>query len=110
MHFFKFADRFVPIKFFEEDPITVTLKISDETDSRIVKVAEKIATADKLVNLEKRRQSYMDALTELIGKENASKILARADEVDCFAIGAVIHHVFAAYGEQKRKNLSASAR
>lgn len=110
MKFFTFADRFVPIQFFEEDPVKLTLKISDEMDDRLRKAVGKIAAADKLVDAEKRRRSYREALDELIGEENADRILSRADEADCFTIGAIVNYILKAYGDQKTKNLSASAR
>lgn len=107
MKFFKFADRFVAIRFFEEDPITVTLKICDETDERIVKVSGKLAAAGKLLNTAKRRTAYREALDLLIGEDRADAILARSDDADCFAIESVIMYVLQAYGDQKRKNLQA---
>ena len=110
MKFFRFADRFVPIRFFEDETCTVTLKICDETDKRIIAVGGKIAAADKLTNTEKKLTMYREALDLLIGEENAETILAHADEPDCFAIGSVINYVFACYGEQMRKKLSASVR
>lgn len=109
MKFFKFADRFVPIRFFEEEPITVTLKICDETDERIVKVSGKLAAAGKLLNTAKRLDTYREALNLLIGEERAELILARSEEADCFAIESVIMYVLQAYGDQKRKNLQARA-
>ena len=107
--FFTFADRFVPIQFFDEDPVKLTLKISDETDKRIIKAQEAFLAADKHQDMDKRRDAYRAALEGFIGKENVEAILSRADEPDGFAIYSVYKYLLDAYGAQKAKNLSASA-
>ena len=108
--FFTFADRFVPIQFFDEDPVNLTMKISDETDKRLVKASEGFVAADKLQDLDKRREAYRAALESFIGAEKAEAILSRTDEPDCFAIYSVFKYLLDTYGTQKAKNLSASAR
>lgn len=111
MKFFKFSDRFVPVRFFEEDEqVTVTLKICDETDRKVIEAAGKIAAADKLQEMSRRLEIYLEALELLIGEENAEKILSKAEERDCFAVSEVIQYLLTAYAEQKRKNLQASGR
>ena len=108
MQFFKFSDRFIPVRFFEGDEeVTVTLKIGDEMDRRITEAAGKIAAADKLQDMSKRLEVYLEALELLIGCENAEKILAKTEDRDCFAIGEVIQYVLVCYSDQKRKNLQA---
>lgn len=107
--FFTFADRFVPIQFFDENPVKLTLKISDETDKRLVKASEEFIAADKLRDLDKRRVAYLAALEGFIGAEHAESILSRTDEPDCFAIYSVFKYLLDTYGAQKAKNLSASA-
>ena len=107
--FFTFADRFVPIQFFEEDPVKLTLKISDETDKRLLKASEAFVAADKQQDMDTRRDAYRTALESFIGKENADAILSRTDEPDCFAIYSVFKYLVDTYGAQKAKNLSASA-
>lgn len=107
--FFTFADRFVPIQFFDEDPVKLTLKISDETDKRIIKAQEAFIAADKHQDMDKRRDAYRAALAGFIGKENVEAILSRTDEPDGFAIYSVYKYLLDAYGAQKAKNLSASA-
>ena len=34
--YFTFVDRFIPVEFFEDDPIKVTIQISDATDMLIL--------------------------------------------------------------------------
>ena len=108
--FFTFADRFVPVQFFDEDPITLTLKISDETDKRLIQAGKGIDDADKLTDMDKRRAAYRAVLEDFIGAEKTEAILSRTDEPDCFAIYSVFKYLLDVYGAQKVKNLSASAR
>lgn len=108
--FFTFADRFVRVRFFEDDPVVLTLTISDDTDKRILDSAALIAAADKKGDVDQRRSGYRTALVRLIGDEKATAILERADEADGFAILSAYRYILDAYAAQKAKNLSAPAR
>lgn len=109
--FFTFADRFVPVTFFETNPVKLTLKISDETDKRLLAVSQAFVDADKVTtDLDKRCKLYREALESFIGADKTDAILSRADEVDCFAVYSVYKFLIDAYAAQKVKNLGASAR
>lgn len=109
--FFTFADRFVPVQFFDgADAVNLTLKISDETDKRIMKASEAFVAADKHTDMSKRRDAYRAALEGFIGKEKTDAILCHADEQDSFAVYSVYKYLIDAYGAAKTKNLSASGR
>ena len=108
--FFKFSDRFVTVTFFEEDPIRLTMQIGDEQDRKIISASELIAEGSKTQNLEKRAKCFAAALDEVIGRENLVKLLERSPEKDSFAMLEIWHYLIDAYGAQKVKNLSASAR
>lgn len=109
--FFTFADRFVPVQFFDgEDAVKITMKISDETDKRLIKAGEAFDAADKLRDVDKRREAYLEALEGFLGKEKAEEILSKADEPDGFAIFSVFKHLLNTYGAAKVKNLSGSGR
>ena len=109
--FFTFADRFVPVQFFDgEDAVKITMKISDETDKRILKASEAFVAADKNTDMAKRRDAYRAALESFLGAEKADAILSHADEPDCFAIYSVWQHLLREYGAAKTKNLSGSGR
>lgn len=107
---FTFSSRIVQMQFFEEDPVTITMLIGDETDSRILKSGAMISEADKIGDIKKRLEQYRAALELLIGAEHTAAILDRADELDSYAIFSVYRHVLNEYGAQKAKNLSAPAR
>lgn len=109
--FFTFADRFVPVQFFDgEDAVKITMKISDETDKRLIKAGEALNAADTLKDVDKRRTAYRKALEGFLGEEKAKEILSKADEADCFAIYSVFKHLLNTYGAAKVKNLSGSGR
>ena len=108
--FFKFADRFVPVTFFEgDDTIKLTLKIGDDTDKRLLKASQAFVEADKTADLDKRCALYHDALSSFIGEDKTDAILSYADEVDCYAIYSVYKYLVDTYSAAKVKNLSASA-
>lgn len=100
--FFTFVDRFLPIEFFEEDPITITLTIGDEMDGKI----DKIFSEDlkKPMDAAKKR----GLLEDLIGKENTERILSRFEDVDGYAIDQVLLYIRGEYVERKQKNLLAA--
>jgi hypothetical protein len=109
--FFTFADRFVPVQFFDGDEaVKVTMKISDETDKRLIKASEAFVAADKNTDMDKRREAYRAALEGILGAEKSEAILSHADEPDCFAIYSVYQHLLREYGAAKTKNLSGSGR
>ena len=108
--FFTFADRFVPVQFFDgDDAVKLTLRISDDTDKRLLQASAAFVAADKNQEMDKRRVAYLAALEDFIGEEKTKAILSRTDEPDCFAIYSVFRYLIDAYGAQKTKNLSASA-
>ena len=109
--FFRFADRAVPIRFFEgQDEITVTLTISDQTDTAFVRGAELLKAGTESRDVRRRKELWTEAVDALIGKENREKILGHSRDQDCFALAEIYRYVVDAYGEAKVKNLSASAR
>ena len=107
--FFTFADRFVPVQFFDgDDAVKITMKISDETDKRLIKAGTAFDAADKLRDIDKRREAYQEALEGFLGKDKTAEILGKTDEQDCFAIFSVFKYLLNAYGAAKQKNLSGS--
>ena len=100
--FFNFVDRFLPIEFFEEEPVTITLTIGDEMDKKLDKLAEDLKTQ---MGTAKKR----GLLEGLIGKENADRILSRFDEVDGYTIDQVLLYINLTYREAKQKNLLAAS-
>ena len=109
--FFTFADRFVPVQFFDgEDAVKITMKISDETDKRILDADAAFIAADKHTDMAKRRDAYRAALEGFLGREKVDAILSRTDEQDSFAIYSVYKYLLNAYGAAKAKNLSGSGR
>lgn len=99
--FFTFVDRFLPIEFFEEEPITITLTIGDEMDKKIDKAVEDLKHP---IDAAKKR----DLLAALIGKENADRILSRFEEVDGYTLDQVLLYIRSEYMEGKQKNLLAA--
>lgn len=99
---FTFVDRFLPIEFFEEEPVTITLTIGDEMDKKIDKAVADLKTT---VGVAKRR----GVLETLIGKENAERILSRFEEVDCYVLDQVLLYIHKSYLEGKQKNLLAAS-
>lgn len=100
--YFSFVDRFLPIHFFEEEPVTVTLTICDQMDK---KIDDTNAKYQKLNSAEEKRQ----ALVELIGEENVEKICSRFEEVDSYVLDQILLYILAEYVGGKRKNLQAAA-
>lgn len=109
-HFFTFASRACPIRFFEEDPITVTLFIGDETDKLCLKSAELIGEGDSAATPAERAQKYREAVELLLGKEKLDAILARAEAQDSFALLEIWQFAVRTLRDTKVKNLSASVR
>lgn len=95
---FNFVDRDVEITFFEEDPVTIHLTVSDETDKKMLAYTQ-------AVNKDRSQEGVKKALGALIGKDNLAKILKRAPVDDGYALIQVEKHIAAAYGEGQRKNL-----
>ncbi len=109
-HFFTFASRACPIRFFEEDPITVTLFIGDETDKLCLKSAALIGEGDSAATPTERAQKYCEAVELLLGKEKLDAILARAETQDSFALLEIWQFAVKTLRDAKVKNLSASVR
>ena len=100
--YFAFVDQFLPVEFFEEDPITVTLTISDEFDRKLDKAFVDLKSP---MTVEKKRK----VLEGLIGPENTARILSRFETVDGYVLDQVLLYVRGAYLEGKQKNLLAAA-
>lgn len=100
--YFTFVDRFLPIQFFEEDPVTITICIGDEMDKKIDTIFEELKTA---TTAERKREM----LVELINEENTAKLLSRADQTDAFVLDQLLLYLHNEYIEGKRKNLLAAA-
>lgn len=106
--FFTFADRAIPVQFFEEDPVQLVLIASDEMDAKILDAYKLIAEGDRQTTPEDRKAKYRQAVDNLIGHDTAEQILARADNADGYALLSLYNGIVRAYGEGKAKNLAAS--
>lgn len=106
--FFTFADRAIPVQFFEEDPICVTLIASDEMDAKILDASNLIMDGSKEAAPEGRKAKYRRAVDILIGRDIAEQALAKADNADGYALLSLYNGIVRAYGEGKAKNLAAS--
>lgn len=106
--FFTFADRAIPVQFFEEDPVCVTLVASDEMDAKILDASKLIMDGSKEATLEGRKAKYQHAVDILIGHDIAEQILARSDSADGYALLSLYNGIVRAYGEGKAKNMAAS--
>nr|DAQ43498.1 MAG TPA: hypothetical protein [Caudoviricetes sp.] len=106
--FFTFAGRAIPVQFFEEDPIQVTLIASDEMDAKILDASNLIMDGSKEATLEGRNAKYRRAVDILIRHDIAEKILARSNNADGYALLSLYNGIVRAYGEGKAKNLAAS--
>lgn len=106
--FFTFTDRAIPVQFFEENPIQLTLIASDEMDAKILDASNLIMDGSKEATLEGRKAKYQQAVDILIGHGTAEQILARADSADGYALLSLYNGIVRAYGEGKAKNLAAS--
>lgn len=99
--YFTFVDRFLPIEFFEEDPVKITVQIGDEMDAKIdatfAALKKPMAVAEKL--------SLLDGL---IGADHATSITSRMEAVDGYALDQVLLYLREAYLEGKVKNLQAA--
>lgn len=107
--FFTFADRVIPVQFFDEDPISVTLVASDKTDAQIMHSGELIQQGDRQSKVEARMEKYREAVDLLIGAEKTEEILNRTQEPDGYSILSVYQYLLTCYREGKVKNLTASA-
>lgn len=96
--FFTFVDREVEINFFEDDPITMTMTVCDETDRKLSLCGEQLSKAGDYAAQKK-------ALSELIGQKTLEKILDRAPFQDSYALIQAAHHITECYLEVRTKNL-----
>lgn len=96
--YFTFVDRFLPIEFFEQDPVKITLQIGDTTDQKLVEMGRKI---DASATFEDSKA----ALAEIVGADNLEAILARTENPDQLALLEITYYVLQAYREGKAKNL-----
>lgn len=107
--YFVFMDRVVPVEFFEEEPVQLTLLISDKTDKKISDCAQRFLKADEKP-VEKRLQLYETALADFIGEEKADAILTRTEARDCFAVYEVFCYILNTYKDAKTKKLAGFGR
>ena len=103
---FTFADRAIPVQFFDTDPINVTLIASDEMDRKILE-ADKLIQADTHGDLDARKSNYRAAVDLILRSDITEQILSRSDYADSYALINLYQAVVTAYGEGKRKNLGA---
>lgn len=96
--YFDFVDRTVEVVFFEDDPITVTLTVSDDGDKKLTEYSERAKS-------EQTYEGRKAALGDLIGKDTLEQILARAPIQDSYALIQVEEHIAEKYLEVKAKNL-----
>lgn len=106
--YFTFADRAIPVQFFETEPVAVTLLASDETDGKILRSAELIQQGDKQTDVDARLRKYREAVENLIGADKTREILSRAENADGFAALSVYQYLLSCYRDGKAKNLMAS--
>lgn len=101
--YFSFVDRFLPLQFFEKEPVTITFTICDQMDKKIDGAFAELQNCTDA----KRKQ---EILTELIGQENADKLLSRfGDDVDTYVLDQLLLYIHTEYVAGKRKNLQAAA-
>lgn len=100
--YFTFVDRFLPIEFFDEDPVVITMTISDQMAQKIDAGVKKLSTATTT-------DQCRDILVAWIGEENTEKLLARCDDVDTYTISQLLLYIKQEYVEGQRKNLLAAA-
>ena len=99
--FFTFADRAIPVQFFGDDPIQLTLIASDEMDAKILDAYKLIAEGDQQTNPEDRKAKYRQAVDSLIGHDVADQILARTDNADGYALCTPVKGVDCLLGRRK---------
>ncbi len=97
--YFTFVDRYLPIQFFEEDPVTITVCICDEMDKKIDTLFEELKTE---TSLERKRE----ILAALVNEDNAKKLLSRCDQVDAYLVDQLLLYIRNAYIEGKKKKLA----
>lgn len=99
--YFTFIDRYIPVEFFEDDPIKLTLCVGDEMDNKLDSAFKKLANPMSVA-------SKIDILNGLIGEDNATAIMARMDTVDGYALDQVLVYIRGTYLESKVKNFQAA--
>lgn len=99
---FSYKDRMLPIRFFDENPITITFTISEETD-------RKIDTAVKQFDKTSDPKVKRKILTDLIGEEKLEELLKRADQDDSFAVEQVFYYINHSYVRGKHDRLLLAA-
>lgn len=101
MNYFTFISRQLPLTFFSGDPITLTIPICDATDALLLDMAKAIDAAET-------PEAAEAALYPVLGRDNASAILARSDPRDLHAVRQIAAYILRQYGEGVEKNLSAA--
>ena len=97
---FTFIDRAVTLRFFEEDPVEITLYLGDELDRRIEAAA---AHYDEAHTVEEDKEN----LARLVGQEAAEALLQRTEAQDRLAVLELVLYVVAECRETQAKKLTA---
>lgn len=101
MNYFTFISRQLPLTFFSEEPIKITIPICDATDALLLDMAKAIDAAETPADAEA-------ALYPVLGKDIAETILARSDPRDIHSVRQIAAYILRQYGEGVEKNLSAA--
>ena len=96
--YFTFVDRTLPIEFFADDPVTVTLQLGDETDKRLLTMGKQLDTSATC-------EDAKAALAEIVGADSLEAILARTETPDRLALAEIANYILQSYREGKTKNL-----
>ena len=76
--YFTFLDRTLELRFFAEDPITVSIPMGDDMEQLLMEMGKNMDEAGDYGHA-------MEALYPILGRENTEKILSRSDRQDCYA-------------------------
>lgn len=99
--YFTFLDRTLELRFFSEDPVTVSIPMGDDMEEQLLEMGRNLDEAGDY-------GSAKETLYPILGRENTERILSRSDRQDRYAAEQLAAFVIAAYGEGKEKNLRAA--
>ena len=101
MPHFTFIPRQLPLTFFSDDPIHLTLPMGDAMDALLAAMAKNLDAAETAAQAEA-------ALHPVLGQDATEKILSRANPRDRLAACQLAAYVLRQYAEGKEKNLLAA--